>query len=127
VHAGVDEYLDADPGGYPDGDQAAVLVGGAGSDYEAAPHEHEEEGAQGERAYKAELLGNHREYEVAVAHLEVAELALCARHVAQAEPPARPGGDARLEDIVAVAQQIGLGVEEYEQAVTLVALHAPVP
>ena len=73
-----------------------------------------------ERADEADLLGQHGEDEVGLLLRQEAQLALRALQEALAPDAARAERDLRLDDVVAGAERIALGVEEGEHPLLLV-------
>ena len=67
---------------------------------------------QDQAADETPLLGEHGEGEVGVPFGEKGELRLGPLHEALAEKAAAADGDFRLDDVVAAAERVALGVEE---------------
>jgi hypothetical protein len=121
-HAEVDEGLQHDGQGEPRRQVHAEIVRRQPGRANAAPQEQHEAGHHRRRADQAQFLADHREDEVAVGVGQVEEL-LPAFHEAGARHPAGAHRDQALDDVVAAAARVGIGIEERLDPVATVGRH----
>ena len=122
-HARVDEHVDEERQAQRAGEQPAERVLRFGRDVQAAADEREIQHEQQAQAEQAELLRHDREDEVRRALRQELEVRLRAVQPALAEQAARADRDLRLNDVVARAERIGLGIQEREHARLLIVAH----
>src|SRR5688572_23548887 len=104
VHAGVHEERERDAAREQAGEGIAALQ----SHGHAAADDEEVADQQRHEPEQAELLADHREYEVGRALWQELELRLAAVHPALAEHAAGADRDLRLDDVIAGAERVAL-------------------
>src|SRR5260221_4319016 len=120
---GLDEDMEKEIDGDAEAEQPAEMAAAAQRDGEAVDEDQRIKSEQGDAADETELLGQHGEDEVGLLLGQEVEMALRAVQEALAEEPARAERDLRLQDVIAGAERIVLGVEKGVDAVALVFRH----
>ena len=119
IHEHINEKRQADAAGEQPGKRVSCLR----CDVQAAADDEQVKAEQYEHTEQPQFLAHDGKDEVGIAFRQELELRLAAVRPAFAEQSARAYRDLRLNDVVAGAQRIGVGVEQGQYALLLVVLH----
>src|ERR1022692_2762306 len=122
-HAGIHEYVDEEAQRDGPAGEARKRVLPLHRQVQRATDHHPVEGQDQQLAEQPELLADDREDEVGRTLGQELELRLAAVHVSLAEYAARTDGNLRLNDVIARAQGVGLGVQERQYALALIVVN----
>src|ERR1700683_1421004 len=122
-HAGIDEHIKEEAQGDGAPRQARKCVLALPREIQRPPDDHGVEREDQELSEQAEFLADDRENEIGRTLRQKFQLRLAAIHVSLAEYAARADRNLRLDDVVARAQRIGLGIQKSQYALTLVIMN----